>query len=73
MHDDLLVTDLVARAGKGEKQAWDALVERYSPLSVFSTAWRTRHASCRRIDRAEDWEWVAFKRPAPEFLPKLGR
>jgi DNA-directed RNA polymerase specialized sigma24 family protein len=32
MHDDLLVTDLVARAGNGEKRAWDALVERYSPL-----------------------------------------
>lgn len=26
------VTDLVARAADGEKQAWDALVERYSPL-----------------------------------------
>jgi hypothetical protein len=26
------VTDLVARAASGEKQAWDALVERYSPL-----------------------------------------
>ena len=24
MHDYLLVTDLVARAGNGEKQAWDA-------------------------------------------------
>ena len=32
MRDDLLVTNLVARAGNGEKQAWDALVERYSPL-----------------------------------------
>jgi RNA polymerase sigma factor (sigma-70 family) len=32
MRDYLLVTDLVARAGNGEKQAWDALVERYSPL-----------------------------------------
>jgi len=32
MRDYLLVTDLVARAGSGEKQAWDALVERYSPL-----------------------------------------
>ena len=32
MRDDLLVTGLVARAGSGEKQAWDALVERYSPL-----------------------------------------
>jgi RNA polymerase sigma factor (sigma-70 family) len=32
MRDYLVVTDLVARAGNGEKQAWDALVERYSPL-----------------------------------------
>jgi DNA-directed RNA polymerase specialized sigma24 family protein len=32
MHDYLPVTDLMARAGSGEKQAWDALVERYSPL-----------------------------------------
>ena len=28
MRDYLLATDLVARAGNGEKQAWDALVER---------------------------------------------
>ena len=26
------VNDLVTRAGKGDKQAWDALVERYAPL-----------------------------------------
>ena len=26
------VNDLVTRAGKGDKQAWDALVERYTPL-----------------------------------------
>ena len=32
MRDDPPVTDLVARAGNGDKQAWDALVERYSPL-----------------------------------------
>jgi RNA polymerase sigma factor (sigma-70 family) len=32
MSDYPLVTDLVARAGNGEKRAWDALVERYSPL-----------------------------------------
>jgi RNA polymerase sigma factor (sigma-70 family) len=32
MRDYLVVTRLVARAGRGEKQAWDALVERYSPL-----------------------------------------
>jgi RNA polymerase sigma factor (sigma-70 family) len=30
--DDLVVTDLVTRASNGDKQAWDALVERYAPL-----------------------------------------
>jgi RNA polymerase sigma factor (sigma-70 family) len=32
MRDDPLTTDLVTRAGSGDKQAWDALVERYAPL-----------------------------------------
>ena len=32
MHDDLTVTELVTRARGGDKQAWDALVERYAPL-----------------------------------------
>jgi RNA polymerase sigma factor (sigma-70 family) len=32
MRDEPAVTDLVARAGNGDKQAWDALVERYAPL-----------------------------------------
>jgi RNA polymerase sigma factor (sigma-70 family) len=41
MRDYLLVTDLVARAGNGEKQAWDALVERYSPL-IWSICRRHR-------------------------------
>lgn len=44
MRDYLLVIDLVARAGKGDKRAWDALVERYSPL-IWSicrgTGWAT--------------------------------
>ena len=34
MRDYLLVTDLAARAGKGDKRAWDALVERYSPADL---------------------------------------
>jgi RNA polymerase sigma factor (sigma-70 family) len=41
MRDYLMITDLVARAGKGERQAWDALVERYSPL-VWSICRRHR-------------------------------
>jgi len=32
MRDDWWVADLVTRARTGEKQAWDALVERYAPL-----------------------------------------
>jgi RNA polymerase sigma factor (sigma-70 family) len=43
LRDDPPVTDLVARAKNGDKQAWDALVERYAPL-VWSI--------CRRHDLA---------------------
>jgi RNA polymerase sigma factor (sigma-70 family) len=32
MRNDPVVTDLVIRARNGERQAWDALVERYAPL-----------------------------------------
>jgi RNA polymerase sigma factor (sigma-70 family) len=32
MRDDPQVTDLVIRASRGDRQAWDALVERYAPL-----------------------------------------
>jgi RNA polymerase sigma factor (sigma-70 family) len=32
VRDKSLVIDLVTRARKGDKQAWDALVERYAPL-----------------------------------------
>ena len=39
MRDDPVVADLVTRARTGDKQAWDKLVERYSPL-----IWRI----CRR-------------------------
>jgi RNA polymerase sigma factor (sigma-70 family) len=31
-HDNPVLTDLVTRAAKGEKHAWDALVERFIPL-----------------------------------------
>ena len=41
MGDELLATDLVGRARNGEKQAWDALVERYAPL-VWSICRRHR-------------------------------
>ena len=46
MRDNLPVSDLVTRARNGEKEAWDALVERYAPL-IWSI--------CRRhgLDRAD--------------------
>ena len=41
MLDDLPVTDLVRRARNGNKQAWDALVDRYAPL-IWSICRRSR-------------------------------
>jgi RNA polymerase sigma factor (sigma-70 family) len=49
MRDDPFVADLVTRAGKGDQQAWDVLVERYSPL-IWSIC---RHYRLSRAD-AED-------------------
>jgi len=49
MRDDSTVTGLVTRARNGDRDAWDALVERYAPLV---------HSICRRYrlgpDDAED-------------------
>ena len=41
VRDDSVVTDLVAGARNGDKQAWDALVERYAPL-IWSICRRHR-------------------------------
>jgi RNA polymerase sigma factor (sigma-70 family) len=41
MRGDPVVTDLVIRARNGDKQAWDALVERYAPL-IWSICRRYR-------------------------------
>ena len=41
MRDAPVVADLVTRARYGDKQAWDALVERYAPL-IWSTCRRYR-------------------------------
>src|SRR5208282_4466996 len=43
MRSDPVVTDLVIRARNGDKQAWDALVERYAPL-IWSICRRHRLA-----------------------------
>ena len=52
MGAELMVTDLVTCARKGDKQAWDALVERYSPL-IWSICRRHRR-------RAAPWiTWVS--------------
>jgi RNA polymerase sigma factor (sigma-70 family) len=49
MRDDPIVADLVTRARNGDQQAWEALVERYSPL-IWSLC---RHYRLSRAD-AED-------------------
>ena len=49
MGDELLVTDLVTRARNGDKQAWDALVERYAPL-VWSICRRHRLGGAEASD-----------------------
>jgi len=41
MRDDVMVTELVIRARDGDKQAWDALVERFAPL-IWSLCCRHR-------------------------------
>jgi RNA polymerase sigma factor (sigma-70 family) len=46
MRDDPCVVDLVTRARNGDQQAWNALVERYTPL-IWSICWRYR------LDRAD--------------------
>jgi RNA polymerase sigma factor (sigma-70 family) len=43
------VTDLVTRAGSGDKQAWDTLVERYAPL-IWSICRRYRLADAEAAD-----------------------
>jgi len=58
MRDGPVVADLVTRARKGDQQAWDVLVERYSPL-IWSIC---RHYRLSRAD-AEDVgqrTWLQF-------------
>src|ERR1700751_880023 len=47
--DDPPVTDLVSKARSGDKQAWDALVERYAPL-IWSICRRHRLTSADADD-----------------------
>jgi RNA polymerase sigma factor (sigma-70 family) len=49
MRNDPVVTDLVTRARNGDKQAWDALVERYAPL-IWSICRRYRVADADADD-----------------------
>ena len=49
MRDDPVVTALVTRARNGDKQAWDALVERYAPL-IWSICRRHRLAGADAND-----------------------
>jgi len=52
MRDDPVILDLVARAKTGDKQAWDALVERYAPL-VWSICRRYRLGAADAADASQ--------------------
>src|SRR5215472_6064953 len=54
MHGSASVTDLVMRARNDDKQAWEALVERYAPL-VWSICRRYRLSGA---DAADVWQNV---------------
>ena len=61
MRDDPLVTDLVIRARKGDRQAWDELVERYAPL-IWSICRRFRLGRADTEDVAQSvWLRLAGK------------
>ena len=70
MHDDL--TALVARARNGDKQAWDELVERYSPL-IWSICRRYRLGRADAEDASQSvWLQLADQLAAlrdPAALP----
>ncbi len=51
--DDPVVTGLVTRARNGERQAWDALVERYAPL-IWSICRRHRLEAADAEDTAQN-------------------
>ena len=51
--DDAVVTGLVTRARNGERQAWDALVERYAPL-IWSICRRHRLEPADAEDAAQN-------------------
>jgi RNA polymerase sigma factor (sigma-70 family) len=51
--DDPVVTSLVTRARNGERQAWDALVDRYAPL-IWSVCRRHRLQAADAQDAAQN-------------------
>ena len=51
--DDPVITGLVTRARNGERQAWDALVERYAPL-IWSICRRHRLEAADAADAAQN-------------------
>ena len=52
-HDDPVVTGLVTRARNGDRQAWDALVDRYAPL-IWSICRQYRLEAADAQDAAQN-------------------
>jgi len=71
-HNDAVVTALVTRARNGERQAWDALVDRYVPL-IWSICRRNRLDAAGARDAAQN-VWLKLidhldSLPDPAALP----
>jgi hypothetical protein len=66
------VNDLVTRAGNGDKQAWDTLVERYAPL-IWSICRRHRLSSAdarvRRSQPADHRSVAVARQRDPAAVP----
>jgi RNA polymerase sigma factor (sigma-70 family) len=67
MCDDPSVTDLVTRARNDDKQAWDALVERYAPL-VWSICRRHGLSDADASDVGES-VWLQLASQLDQFRP----
>ena len=70
MREDPQVTDLVNRARGGDRQAWDALVERYAPL-VWSICQRHRLSDADAAD-ASQAVWLQLARHPDDLHDPAG-
>jgi precorrin-4 methylase len=65
MRDHSPGADPVARARNGDEQAWDALVERYAPLTWSAPGWASRPGASAQTAAAACKSCAATRRSPP--------